>query len=146
LDPIMDRVEMTTITVLGICDLIPTQRPEYQELVEKLALINEQMLQRVSPNVVMGGAMARMTEAVEKSAAEVAMFLNGQQDSSARSLMKGLHAPETIEGLHRRLDSVIAQFAFVHTVQIGVRLERLEDAAAHAVEVYVLLVPVDLRG
>lgn len=144
LNPIMERVETTTMNALGVWDLMPSRHPDYQELVDKLALVNEQVLQRISSNTTTDGATTRMTEALEKTAGEVEAFFRQSPESQAKRLAKGLNAPETIEKLYTRLDSIIAQFALVHTVQVGIRLERLEETASHALEVPADLSLVDI--
>ncbi|EJU02750.1 hypothetical protein DACRYDRAFT_115742 [Dacryopinax primogenitus] len=124
LDPLKDRVENTTLKVLGLSELVPTRTPEYQELIVKLALINEQVLQRISQGPTADSSTVRLTESLTKAANEVESFVQvvEGQDYSTKFLTA---APETMAKLHKNLDSIVAQFALVHSLSLAAKLDQM---------------------
>ncbi|KZO94120.1 TPR-like protein [Calocera viscosa TUFC12733] len=124
LDPMRQSLGKTSLQVLGVWELVQTQKKEYQDLVRRLTWITEQVLDRVPPDAGGDEATQQMVNALRLVTNQVDKFLRSQPLTPGSAVGGG--SCDTVANLGKALDAVTLQFAAIHTVNVGLRLDELQ--------------------
>ncbi|KZT56103.1 TPR-like protein [Calocera cornea HHB12733] len=112
-DPVRKCLRRTAFQVLGIWDLVQSQQEEYQDLVRRLTLITEQVLDRVPADRRGDETTQKTVNALREVANQVERFLKGQHSASRRGT--GANCGETV---------------VVQSANVGFRLDQLQIQSA----------------
>ncbi|KZO90275.1 TPR-like protein [Calocera viscosa TUFC12733] len=136
LDPVKESVERTTLSVLGIWDLVEANRKDCHELAERLSWITEQVLARLPPEMDDPPSIRHMLDALRQVVGEVETYLRTQR--SVADGMVRFTSTDDSTALHKKLDAVMLEFAVVQAVDVRERLDKMrleQDAGSLAVRV-----------
>ncbi|KZO90276.1 hypothetical protein CALVIDRAFT_522998 [Calocera viscosa TUFC12733] len=125
-DPRKESLVWTTLKVLGFDELVQ-QEEDRQELVDKLALLNEQVLNRVSPGSDMDAVTRRLITVLIKVVGEVESYLRRRKFQCG--FAAELNRSNAIRNLNTKLDSVTGLLNTVRMTEVVKRVDRLEDVA-----------------
>ncbi|EJU02760.1 TPR-like protein [Dacryopinax primogenitus] len=125
--PLQQALTSTTWKVLGLEGLME-QEDEYQELVDRLAHLNEEVLDRIPPNAAMSATAAKQTEALKTIVTEIENSVELQKRMPLH-VRANLNQSESRRRLRSKLDSVTIMLTHLWLENASGRIERLEDIA-----------------
>ncbi|EJU02676.1 TPR-like protein [Dacryopinax primogenitus] len=124
----------------GISDVLEHQNKRCEQLVQKAALVQTRILERVSTAPATDEAATRLRADLSKAVNDIHALITKRDGKRTLTRYQELVEPE-IHMLEEALDSLLAKFSVITVVHVSERVDRLEQQRDGAL---VYQVPVDL--